>query len=257
VALITGFLYNSVFNISNSIYNNSQYNIIFPTATGNQTIAINMPDGFYDSTGSAGTIDGYLDFIMAQNNLYLIDNNGNNVYYLDIEPNSAYYRLAILSTPVPNALPTGWSYPPGGYAFGVGLPATTLTPQIQILNNNFQTITGFVAGTYPPIQQSTVYSVDGTNIPEVSPQYAFNINCNLVNNSFVNSAPNGIFQFSFTNTTFGDQLALSPYQLTFYDVMPNQYNSIIITITDQQNRPALLNDPASQFTLYLRSKQRK
>jgi hypothetical protein len=251
ICLASGYIYNSLFNVNSSVFNNASYSIIMPSAAGNQTLAISMPNGFYDvDTG----LNGYLQNYCVLNNYYLIDENGNNVYYVQLNTNSIYYAVTYTSTPVPTALPSGWSYPTGGWGNGKGLPTTAATPQLVIGTNNFGILIGYAAGTYPTNQQTTLYNVNGTLTPQLSPQYVYNVNVNMVNTSFYSKNPNSIFQFTF-NTTFGTQQVLTPYQYTFYSLQQNQYNALIVTLTDQSNNPLLLNDSNSQFSFLIRKKK--
>jgi hypothetical protein len=250
ICLASGYIYNSLFNVNSLVFNNASYSIIMPSGAGNQTLAINMPNGFYDvDTG----LNGYLQNYCILNNYYLIDENSNNVFYVQLNTNTIYYAITYTSTPVPTSLPTGWSYPSGGWGNGLGLPTTAATPQLVVSSNSFGTLIGYAAGTYPASMQTTLYNVNGTLTPQLSPQYVYNVNVNFVNTATYSTNPNSIFQFTF-NSAFGTQQVLSPYQYQFYSLQQNQYNSFIVTLTDQANRPLLLNDSNSQFSFLIRKK---
>lgn len=252
VCLASGYIYNSLFNVNKSVFNNSEFNLVFPSLAGNVTINFDMPNGFYDIDSG---INGYIQKICKDNKLYLLDANLAEVYYISVNTNAIYYTTTITSTPVPTALPTGYTFPSGGWNnIGSNLPAVTSTPQFVVLSNNFGSLIGYTAGTYPAVMQTTLYNVNGTITPKISPQYVFNVNSNLVNNQLISTNPSSIFQFTF-KVGFGFQQEIAPYNYLWYTLQPNQYNQIVLYITDQSNQPVLLNDSNTQFTLMIRTKR--
>jgi hypothetical protein len=251
ICLASGYLYNSLFNVNTSVFNNASYSIIMPTASGNVTLAIAMSNGFYDVNSG---LNSYLQSICIQHGYYLIDQNGNNVFYVQLNTNIVFYAVTFTSTPIPTTLPTGWSFPTGGWGGSASnLPATTSTPQLVVSSNNFGTLIGYAAGTYPASMQTTLYNTNGTLTPELSPQYVFNLNINMINTTMYSSNPNSIYQFTF-NTAFGNQQVLSPYQYQWFNLAQNCYNTVVVTLTDQINNPLLLNDSNSQVSFLIRRK---
>ena len=88
VCLVKAILYNSIFNVVKSAFNNSTYTYSYPV--GNvltYNFPIDMPDGSY----SIESLNGYLQDQMVNNNTYLIDNTGEKVFYLKFNVNLIYY----------------------------------------------------------------------------------------------------------------------------------------------------------------------
>lgn len=250
VSLVKGFIFNSAFNVNASQYQNQSYQYTWPNGSGVNTYTITMPNGFYDIDIG---INGYLENQMKLNKTYLVDSNGDPVYYLRLASNTTYYSCTLTASPLPSTLPSGYSIPEEATW---SLPVTAQTPQFMLseANINMGKLIGFTAGTYPATPQATTYEVNATKTPQISPQYAFNICLNIVNLPYVNSVPNMIYPFSFTQS-FGSQEILDPYQSKYYSVTNGIYSEITLSIVDQSNSPALLLDPSSSFTIELRRKQ--
>jgi hypothetical protein len=249
VGLVKGSVFHSMLNVKQSIYQNSTYQYVWPNGSGFTTYTITMPDGFYDIDVR---FQGYLENQMTINKTYLIDSTGDPVFYLGLRTNSVYYTCTLTSTPVPSALPTGYTMPSGATWT---LPLTNTTPQLVISTANINTgkLIGFVPGTYPSAVQSSTYQVNASTVPQINPQYAFNVCVNIVNLPYVNSIPDMIYPFNFTKTYMSQEL-LDPYQCRYYSATNGNYSEIIVTIKDQANKPALLQDPSSSFTIEIRKK---
>lgn len=141
VALVQGGLYYSWYNISAKKENNQ---VTIRWIDGN-TLVYTFADGLY----SIDSISGALEFAMASQGWYLIDNNGNNQYYITVAANAVYGKVQIYFTALPSALPSGWSYPSGAT-----WTTAAKTPQLTI-PSGMGGVLGFTPGTYPA---STTYT---------------------------------------------------------------------------------------------------
>lgn len=251
VAIGNAFIFNSNYNINATLFQNSTLKYIWPTGSTTTTYDVTVPDGYY----SVSDFDAFLQTVYIQNKTYLIDSSLNNVFFTQLVENRVYYRVSLIQTPVPSALSGAYA----GYTQPVGapaLPSVDNVPQMIILpltTSKVGPLLGFNPATYPPAQQSSLYSTNGQISPTLSPQYVFNINLQCVNNSFISTTRNSIYQFSFT-TEFGLPQIIEPAIPFFYPIANNSYHQLILWISDQEGRYALLQDPSIQVTLLLRKK---
>jgi hypothetical protein len=251
VSLVRGFIFNSVFNVSD-VFANNTFSYNYPNGAGFSTVVVTMQNGSYD----VDTITNYMQSVMLANKHYLIDASGNNVYYISLNVNTVFYAVAVTSTPVPSVLPAGWSIPAGS---AVTLPPAPTTPQLVIggytpsgAASQFGTLIGFAPGSFPPAPQASIYLAIGGEA-NISPQYAFNVCLNVVNLPFANTVPSTIYPFSFDVPFLGQQI-LSPVIQKFYPTLDGKYTQIILSILDQDGRPAVLNTRSAQFTIEFRPK---
>ncbi len=251
VCLSSAFIYNSVNNISNSIYNNAVFQYTYPDGAGFNTYTVTMPDGFYDVDIG---INGYLQDIMLQNGTYLLDSTGAPVFFISVNSNIIYYRNTIAFTPVPTVAEMttlGYTTPSGS---SIVPPASAVSGTVKILSNGFSTLFGFTPGTYPTTgPYPFAINVTGDLVPQLSPQYVFNICGNFVNTAFINKVPTSFYTFSFTQP-FGYQEVLKPYQYEWFSMTDNVYNQLVINIFDQSGQPALLQDLDIQVNIFIRRK---
>lgn len=243
IALGTLQLYYSWFNIT-SAYRNNQYSYTWVDGT---VVNVTMPDGNY----SVIELNAYLENIMVQNNHYLINTTtGDFVYYLQLQVNATYYAVQLNSYPVPNALPTGYALPAGATWV---LPAVASTPQFTVLANAFRDIIGFNAGTYPAVVQSTTYSILSVIAPQVNPVSSLQINCSIATNPY-SSQSRVIYSTGIPDTIFGGQINISTPEYAFTRLVDGTYNLFEISITDQNNRPIVFQDPQISLMLIIRSR---
>lgn len=223
--------------------NNNTFTYYWPLGAGSFHI-ITLPDGMY----TVSDISGFISNQMVLNGHYLLDADGVVVSFIEISPNRIYQRITLTITPIPSALPTGWTNPAG-----IVLPATPITPQLIIPSTNIRTTLGFNADTYPNPAQNSIYSINSQNIPQITDILVVNVNCNVIGSSFFNSAPNTIYTFSPT-VGFSEFISVEPQSLIWYDCLNSTFNNITIRLTDQLNRDLLMLDPTFIVSLYLRKK---
>lgn len=245
VCLASAFLYYSWPNVTAS-YGDNLLQYIFPGAPANPYNVL-LPDGQY----SISDIGNFLQFTMLQNGHYLLDNNNQPVYYLDLVPNSVYYSATLTASPVPAALPAGWSNP-GGITLSGNTPQLVVPVPSITATYTMNELIGFSSGSYPPAPQATEYQINSNNgVPQISPVSAVNINLNVVTSSYFNANPQTIYAFS-PNVSYGSQIAIQPYQYVWLKAVDNQFSQIQVTFTDQNGNALNLLDPNIIVNLYFR-----
>ena len=233
LALSSVSIYYSWFNIS-PVYNNTSFQFTFTTASGTTTYTVNLPSGNY----SVSNLNSYLQQFCITNGLYLVNGSGNFAYYLEILTNPTYYSVQVNCYPFPTSLPSGWTNP-GGLTF----PATASTPQLIVSStNNFGSVIGFAAGTYPSAVASTTQSFLSTLTPQVSPVESLILTCNLLNNRY--NVPNTIlYSFSPAGVSFGNIIQSSPNYAAWIPIQEGSYSNISVSFVDQNYGPIQINDP--------------
>jgi len=222
----------SWFNINSSLYNNNTFSY---TWFNGVTYTVTLANSYL----SVSDINSALQYAFISNGHYLVNSSGQNVYYGQLIYNTSQYAVQWNSYPIPSTLPSGWTNPAS-----LTLPSNSSVPSTPILNisstNNFGTIIGFSAGSYPSVAQTTNYSVISTLTPVGSPVNTVIMYCNLVRNPF--STPQNLL-YSFTpNTSFGENISISPPQFAYVDIIEGTYSYVEIRFTDQNLNTLQIND---------------
>lgn len=242
-------MYNSIFNINGSLYNNNTFSIIFPTGLTTHTLSIVLPTSYM----AASDINNFVEQQMIAAGLYLI-NGANNVYFWNIQQNATEYSLQVNEFGV--ATSAGYTLPPTGIysSTGTGLPATAYTPQTVIPANGFSTLTGLAVGTYPPAEQTATYSVQSTVTPEISAVQSLNVHCSLVNSPYTN--PSDYLGNIIPNSVaFGALYSYMPSPPTYNSIADQTVSQITIYFTDQLNNLVYIQDPNTTISLLIKIKQ--
>lgn len=231
----------SFFNIT-SAYNNQSFQFNWTVLGLTTTYTITLPAGFY----LVSDISNYLENYFIQNGMYLVDSAGDNVYYLSLNYNTTYYSTQILSFAVPTSLPAGYTQPSNW----LGYPSTATTPQLILSSNNFKSILGFSAGSYPPAPQATNYSITSNILPPIGSNInAIVLSCNLVNNNV--TVPSNILDSFPINTTFGSNIVYAPSFEKWVRMNAGSYNNITIQLLDQNLNVINANDANMSLTLLI------
>ncbi len=207
-----------------------------------------MADGIW----TYSDMHSYLQQVMREAGHYLLDQNGLPVYYLSVQLNSALYCLSLTCTPLPAVLPAGWSNPGG-----VNLTtAASKCPQL-VIPASFSRFTGFAAGTYPVVAQTSVYNAN-SGVPQVSDVTSLNLLCNLVDNSGFSFTPNILSSFVMAGgQEAGTQINVLPNERDWVGIVPSQmFTEIVLELVDQRRRPVAIRDPAG-FVAVLNIRKRR
>lgn len=221
----------SWFNIT-AENNNNTYQFIFTDGSGSTTYTVPMPDGYY----SVSDLNTFLQSVMIDEGLFLVDADGLNVYYLEIVENKTFYSIQLNTFPFPTSLPAGYTNPNS-----LTFPATASTPQFVILDNAFQQIIGFNNATIPSAIQATTFSAISDFTPQVDTVQSLILACSLVKNKY--AIPQTVlYSFSPSQIAFGGLIETSPTDHIFVPVCTGQYSHFEVTLLDQNFRRVKVND---------------
>ncbi len=205
-------------------------------------------------------IQNYIELQCINNGLYLV-NGGKNVYFIDLSTNATFYKNQFVFNLVPTALTgayAGYTQPPTGYwsaTAGNGLPTISTTAYITLVAvGSIGPILGFTAGSYP---SSGPYTVNASSLSNITPN-ATTVNgivlrCNLVDNNI--ASPSDILDSFNINATFGANITYSPNFPKFVKLKDGIYNSMIISMVDQNLNSISAQDPNVLITLMIRQTQ--
>lgn len=226
----------SIYNSWNNIdpqYDNQTFSIIFPNGVGNTTYNITIAAGIY----TISDLNNYLRNWFISQNLYITNNTTQDItVYAQFQANGTAYSVDFVSFPLPTATPSGYTNA------GITWPTTVRGPQIIINANGFRSITGYNAGTYPTVQQSTIYTKQSDNVPIISPVQSVNLTCDAVMNTF-STTSNVIHSFTAKSAGSGQLIDSSPNEVSFIDCQSGSREGILFEFTDQLGRPLALKDP--------------
>lgn len=235
----------SWFNISTQ-WVNQQLTFGWTNGASFTPVTFTIPAGFY----STADLNNYLQQYMISIGAYLLNASGQYVFYASIVQNQTYYANQLILTLVPTsaqAVTLGLTAPSGTFA---GFPTATTTPQIAFPATNS---VGSVLGFAP----SSSYGPSASDISQLSTQtpVATNVNslivhCNLANNPV--TMPSDILDsIPIVDTTFGANINYSPSFEKWISITDGTYNSLLITLTDENNITIVAQDSNSLFTLVL------
>jgi hypothetical protein len=229
------------YNISTQ-WINQQFTFGWTSGSTFTSATVTIPAGFY----STSDLNNYLQQYMISIGAYLINASNQYVFYAAIVQNQTYYANQLILTLVPTSLPTGWSTP-SGFA---GFPTVSKTPQFGFpASNSVGSVLGFApSSSYGPsitnISQLSTQTPVGTNVNSLI------IHCNLANNPV--TMPSDILDsVPIVDTTFGANINYSPAFEKFINITDGTYNSLLLTITDENNINIVAQDNRSLFTLVL------
>jgi hypothetical protein len=182
---------------------------------------------------------------MVDNRIHSIDASGNNIFYLSMDPNSTVYGNQVLLKTIPTTLSAGVTSPTETSPSFPGLPTgTARTPYIEILNNNFTKNLGYTAGNYG-LSATTNQSFVSNITPKGSTVNNLVLKCSIVNNNTTNQS-DIIDVFSIGAASgqgvFGSNLNYTNDIEKWVRITPGTYNSIIITIVDENMQDIAILD---------------
>lgn len=234
------------YNIS-TYYANTNFTITFPTTASTTTsVNVTLPDGFY----SVNDIQNYIQATCINNGFYLIDGAGNYVFYTYLTYSTTYYKVQLVQSVVPNALPTGYSTPANWQGFN----ALAVTPTLALATSSIAPIIGFASGaSYPTVPSATPYNILSTSTPQGSTVNSLVVRCSLVNNNIV--VPSDIMDGFNINASFGNNIVYDPSFEKFVALKDGVYNSLIITFVDQNLNSFSSVDPNVAITLLIKERR--
>ena len=219
-----------------STYNNQSFSYTWIDGT---VVSVTIPEGFY----TVPDINSYLQSVMVTNKHYLTTSTGSYVYYLELLENATYYAVQLNAYAVPTAAQAaalGYSLPAGATWV---LPVAATTPQLTISStNNFKTIIGFSAGTYPSVAQSTTYSLTSNSgtAPQVTPVSSVIVCCDKLDNPY--AIPDSVMFSLSPDTSYGSLISSRPSEFAWIDLKDGYHNELTISIVDQNFSPLPIKD---------------
>ena len=265
----------SWFNINRAYYSNATLQYIFPNGSSSDTFTVIFPDGYY----SVQDLNYFLQLYMVSQNQYFYNSTtGLNLYYIQIVTNVTYYSNQIIITNIPTTVPSGYSLPTtiiNGYTYTgfncntttAGLfgstssfyPTSTLTPQVIIPAYigifGIGSILGFLAGTYPPIAQSTPYNILSNSLPNATPVNSIVVRSDVVNNPC--AMPSDILDTFSISSNFGSNITYTPPYEKWVSIQSGTYANFSIAFQDQNFNTLQANDPNVLIALLIRQGKKK
>jgi len=251
-------LYNSVFNISSALNNNS---FSYTWIDGLTYSVVMTASGIHLSLSQ---LNSYFQSVMIANKHYYTS-AGQNVYLMEILVNqSAYaYQINCFATSVAIAAANTWAIPAGATWVN---PTNSIVPMVNIPNTNIQDLLGFDAGSYPstviagvpPAQTQTPvvsspYSVLSQSAPQIEPQTTYIGLCSLVSNELV--IPNEtIVSITPVNVIFGGLFNVQFSGLAYNKVDDGTYTNFTFSFVDDLGQQIQFQDPNILIILIMRNK---
>jgi hypothetical protein len=253
-------MYNSIFNINASLYNNHRFQYYWFNATGTLSTlhTITIPDGFYDTV----SLNEFLYAQLIINTHYLISTENKYLFFLKMSDNINRYGIqldcqitytndqaiaGILLNGITYKYPTtrtgSWQFP----------SSTPLTPRFKFpTTSNFHVIIGYDQAEYPSANRTVSQSFLSTTVPMQSPVSSVIVLCNLVRNELCN--PETLLHSFILNADFGYLNSERPNETSYLPITNGSYNTIELRFQDQDLRPIQIRDPQILINLLLRQK---
>ncbi len=239
-------IYNSTYNISTALGNNT-WSINWLGTNYNFTIA----DGYYDIS----QLNTAFQFDMVANKLYVeSSSNSQYTYFFDVQVNSIQYKSQLDIFYIPTAAQAstlGYSLPSGA---SWSFPSTDTYPQItlcsglcSILGITNQSNNQFPTSTNASSQSNLAFL--SNTYPVLSPTFAYVITCNLLDSNF-SVVPNILHQVPL-NVSYGNLITLTNIPQGDLTVRDSVYNSVEISLLNQNYIPLQFSDPELVLSLIL------
>ena len=131
-------------------------------------------------------------------------------------------------------------------------PTARTCPQVIINStNNFKSLIGFEAGTFPATSSNTFQTYMSTSAPTLSPVSSLVLTCSLCQQD-LSTPDNILYCFTAGQTIFGDTIAMTPSALSFCNIREGSYNFIDLTLVDQNLNAMNIKDGQMIIMLTIR-----
>jgi hypothetical protein len=231
------------FNVSPQ-WQNQQLIFRWPSLGIITNTTLDIPTGFY----STADLNNYLQQEMISLGAYLINASNQFVFYAAIVQNQTYYANQLIFTKIPTsaeAIAAGLTAP-AGFA---GFPTVSQTPALLFpASNSIGSNLGFTAGSYGLFNVDT--SILSNQTPLATNVNSLIVHCNLANNPV--TMPSDILDsIPIENVAFGANINYSPSFERFVNITDGTYNSLLITLTDENNVNIVSQDSHLLLTFVL------
>jgi len=234
-------IYNSTFNITSTLGNNS-FTFVW-NAAAQTSFTFTIPNSYM----SVSDLNFFLQQQMITNNLYVTNASLQNVYFMEFVVNAPRYAVSLNIYPLPTsaqATTLGYTKPS---AATWSYPTSAKCPQITF-NTAFGSLIGYTAGTYPATASvSTTQNLVSDITPNLNVVDSYILTCSLLNSPY--SIPSDSFFTVPLTAGLGSLISLNPSQIVFNTVSPNTYSSITIRFFDQNFNVLQMNDHQLTLTL--------
>lgn len=232
IALGSVSLYYSWRNITTALNNNS-FQIIHPKLGGTDTLTLTLPDGGYE----IADINNYLRWYLITNGYYIQNNTTlEQKVYCELRVNASTYAVEFVGYPT-EAVPAGWT---AGSAYTYDTIGNT--PQLVVASsNNFGTLIGYAAGTFPAIATNTLNTTSSTLTPVLTQVLNVLLTLDAVDNPFSPSST-VIHALSSAGTQYGHLITSEPTTLSFIPCQKTSRQELTLQFVDQNMLPLQMID---------------
>ena len=196
----------------------------FTVAYNGTSFSQTVPSGSYSAT----SMYNYIYSVLLLNGLYLVNAQGVALSFVTLATNPATNATLLTTTPVPTALPTGWTNPQS-------LALTGHSPQIQFSTSLASFLGGYTAATYyPPSATSTSTSqYSSTGVAQNEITFKLGMPQSMIKFTHTSEASRclyaGIVPIGNTPVT------IAPYNPPVFDVMSSGLQSVTFRLNGSNN----------------------
>ena len=249
ISLYSLSLYNSFFNISSNLGNNSislTFNADFVNYTNNYdqqtaltassyTFNVNIPDGFYDTE----TMNYFILNELKKRKLYCTLED-QDVYFIQLITNSTVYGNQLNMDIISNT--ASYTYVDGcNWTFSSSPKTMAIT-----FNDAFGILYGFTGATYGNSSSNLELVSDLT--PQVNQVDNISVCCNLIDNSFAQNNSNELTCIPF-NVKYGALITYTDNYGLYSSISKNRYSYIDISFRDQNGNLIKIKDTQAVISL--------
>lgn len=224
---------------------NNKLKIEWPTGT-NTFISFNIVIPSNYNFESIQALNSFIQTIMIQNGLYLIDTaTGDFIYYLSFVENPSIYGVSLVLNLVPSSLPANTSEP----ANFAGFPTTSRNMRFST-DSDFGLLVGFLKDTiYGGLTSNQI--IQSPYTPQLSPVNTILVRCSIMSNKLsLNNDNNIIYSFTTKGTLYGSLIDLEPKNITFYEVQTAS-NFMVVEFLTQDYKQLNILDPSISITFLI------
>lgn len=235
IALLSASLYFSWRNITTD---NNKFSYIW---IDDIEYFVEIPVGLYE----VSDILSYFQYVMSQNGHIMTNSTTSEViYFIDLVVSNTKYSIDILTYPVPNALPDG-------YTASFTFPATAKNPILKLpsaINEIFGYEENFETETANEIK---IYN--STQAPNVSPDSTVLLVCDQVYNEYNNL---GVLYAITPSVGIGALITDKPSFPLYSSLKAGIFNQLTFRILSSKTyRPVAIIDPEVHFIFSIKNKE--
>lgn len=231
IALGSVSLYYSWRNITTAL-NNKSFQIIHPKLGGTDTLTITLPDGGYE----IADVNNYLRWSLIQQGYYIQNNTTlEQKVYCELRVNASTYAVEFIGYPT-EAVPAGWT---AGSAYTYDTVGNA--PQLVIGTNNFGTVIGYAAGTFPAVATNVINTTSSSQTPVITQVLNVLLTLDCVDNPYT-PASTVIHALSSAGTSYGHLITSEPSNLSFIPCQSTSRQEIVLQFVDQNMLPIEMID---------------